>query len=338
MAEITFGMGLSHGPLLILEPEEWGRSKTADMMDIKIVDWRGKKYDIEDLRKMREDDYLRNEVTVESWTAKKKRCTDALAELKKRLNDAKPDVMIIFGDDHFEYFKRDVQPSIGIFTGDSVTATGFNPETDWQDKPEAVRRIFASHNPPEDQEFPVPQELALGIVKEANAADFDMTVSMENPVDANGMRSLGHAFGFVYRQLLDDVPVPMVPVLLNTYFPPNQPSVKKCFEMGRAVARAVKAWDEDKKVCVVGSGGISHFAIDEEWDQMVIKALKERDLDTIMAQSEALFESGTSEVKNWIACLGALWETDFEMDLIDYVPCYRSTAGTGTAQGFATWS
>ena len=51
-----------------------------------------------------------------------------------------------------------------------------------------------------------------------------------------------------------------------------------------------------------------------------------------------MFRSGTSETKNWIAVAGILSGTDLEMDLLDYVPCYRTEAGTGNAMAFATWT
>jgi OH-DDVA oxygenase/3-O-methylgallate 3,4-dioxygenase len=42
---------------------------------------------------------------------------------------------------------------------------------------------------------------------------------------------------------------------------------------------------------------------------------------------------------NWISAAGCLFQTtDLRGGLIDYVPCYRSEAGTGTAQGFITWT
>jgi OH-DDVA oxygenase len=48
---------------------------------------------------------------------------------------------------------------------------------------------------------------------------------------------------------------------------------------------------------------------------------------------------GTSELLNWIAAAGCLFQvTDLDGGPIDYVPCYRSEAGTGTAQGFITWT
>jgi 3-O-methylgallate 3,4-dioxygenase len=52
---------------------------------------------------------------------------------------------------------------------------------------------------------------------------------------------------------------------------------------------------------------------------------------------EAIFQAGTSEVKNWIPVAGAMDELGFGMEVIDYVPCYRSEAGTGNAMAFATW-
>ena len=46
---------------------------------------------------------------------------------------------------------------------------------------------------------------------------------------------------------------------------------------------------------------------------------------------------GTSELLNWVSASGCLFQTPLSGKLIDYVPCYRSEAGTGTAQGFIAW-
>ena len=50
-----------------------------------------------------------------------------------------------------------------------------------------------------------------------------------------------------------------------------------------------------------------------------------------------MFRSGTSETKNWITVAGILAETELEMNLLDYVPSYRSEAGTGCGMAFASW-
>jgi OH-DDVA oxygenase/3-O-methylgallate 3,4-dioxygenase len=44
-----------------------------------------------------------------------------------------------------------------------------------------------------------------------------------------------------------------------------------------------------------------------------------------------------SELKSWISLAGLLEGASAEMHEIDYVPCYRSPAGTGTANGFYWW-
>ena len=85
------------------------------------------------------------------------------------------------------------------------------------------------------------------------------------------------------------------------------------------------------------SGGLSHFVIDEDFDDEVLSAMKSHDTARLAAIPAHFFRSGTSETKNWIAGVGALAETNLQMNLIDYVPCYRSKAGTGNAMAFATW-
>jgi hypothetical protein len=161
---------------------------------------------------------------------------------------------------------------------------------------------------------------------------------MVQPKQGHETKNLGHAYGFIYRRLLKDRPLPLLPVLVNTFYPPNQPSARRCFDLGRAIGRAISSWPGDARVAVIGSGGLSHFVIDEEFDHRILGAFQRDDVDAITGEDDALFRSGTSEIKNWIVARGALAGTGFRMTLLDYVPCYRSAAGTGNAMAFATWS
>ena len=43
-------------------------------------------------------------------------------------------------------------------------------------------------------------------------------------------------------------------------------------------------------------------------------------------------------MKNWIAAAAAAQRAGLTMELVDYVPCYRSLAGTGNAMGFVRWN
>jgi seryl-tRNA synthetase len=88
---------------------------------------------------------------------------------------------------------------------------------------------------------------------------------------------------------------------------------------------------------VIASGGMSHFVIDEEFDRGLFDAIASHDEKKFLSIPDGYMQSGTSEVKNWIAAAGTLMDSGLEMKLVDYVPCYRSEAGTGTAQAFAYW-
>ena len=75
--------------------------------------------------------------------------------------------------------------------------------------------------------------------------------------------------------------------------------------------------------------------VDEEIDRRALKALEEQDEETLAHLPVERLQSGTSEIRNWIAVGGAM--ADKKMETYDYVPCYRSEAGTGCAMAFAAW-
>jgi 3-O-methylgallate 3,4-dioxygenase len=67
----------------------------------------------------------------------------------------------------------------------------------------------------------------------------------------------------------------------------------------------------------------------------VLDALRPRDLQKIGSIAQRELMSGTSEIRNWIVVAGAA--EHLELDVVDYVPAYRSHAGTGVGMGFARW-
>ena len=81
--------------------------------------------------------------------------------------------------------------------------------------------------------------------------------------------------------------------------------------------------------------GLSHSVIDEELDWMVLDAMTAKDAEALCALPVDRLIRGTSEIRNWIVVAGAVEPTD--MTIVDYVPYYRSPAGTGCAGGFTYW-
>ena len=107
---------------------------------------------------------------------------------------------------------------------------------------------------------------------------------------------------------------------------------------GELVGSVLADWDQYERVAVFGSGGMSHFVINEDFDHALISAIQARDADFLRGISPKLMKDGTSELLNWVSASGCLFPTSLSGELIDYVPCYRSEAGTGTAQGFLAWT
>ncbi len=67
------------------------------------------------------------------------------------------------------------------------------------------------------------------------AEDFDVAQLTHLPTGAIGSNAAPHAYGFVYRRILRDKLVPHVPVFVNTFYPPNQPTAARCFAFGQAL-------------------------------------------------------------------------------------------------------
>jgi hypothetical protein len=179
--------------------------------------------------------------------------------------------------------------------------------------------------------YPVASKLALHLIDSLVLDEFDVA---QMAVQREG-RSLGHAFTFPRLRMMGEQITPLVPVMINTYYAPNQPSPRRCYMLGRALRRAIESYPEDVTVAVMASGGLSHFVVDEELDRRILDGLKARDVDSLVTIPRRYMRSGTSESLNWIAAGGAL--EGLSMDVVDYVPAYRSTAGTGVGMAFAAW-
>jgi hypothetical protein len=92
---------------------------------------------------------------------------------------------------------------------------------------------------------------------------------------------------------------------------------------------------QNARVAIIGTGGLGHFCLAEEFDRNLIAAVQHKDQTVIAWGPPAKLKSGSGEIRNWIALTGALESLDLNWS--DYIPCYRSPAGTGTGIAFAIW-
>jgi len=336
MAKIVLGIATSHGPMLSTPPEQWNL-RAIDDRAMPVLWYRGKRYDFDGLAQLRAPEHMERQIAPDVWRRRHAACQTALAVLSRAFAEVAPDAAIIIGDDQMEIFTDYDMPAFSIYYGDAIENVPFTAEQK-ADMSQGVLIAERGHHGARTEIYRGLPGLARHLIGSLIAEEFDVSAAKRLPNSAPFPTSgIPHAYGFVYRQIMKDRPVPNVPVFVNTFFPPNQPSASRCFRFGKALARAIASWDVNKRVAVIASGGMSHFVIDEEFDRGLLAAMKRRDEKRFLSVPDNFMQSGTSEVKNWIAAAGALLETELAMELVDYVPCYRSEAGTGTAQAFAYW-
>jgi 3-O-methylgallate 3,4-dioxygenase len=180
-------------------------------------------------------------------------------------------------------------------------------------------------------------EAASRLVTELTARGFD--VAAGNKIRDHGPhQGFGHAVAFVLVRLLGSSGIPCVPVLLNTYYPPNQPSPRRCVDLGTAIAQAVRALPGGRRAVVIASGGLSHFVVDTDLDTRLLAGMRAGDLDALAALPAGRMNSGTSEGRNWLVAAGAGAAEDLKHQWSEYLPAYRSPAGTGTGLAFGLWT
>ena len=130
--------------------------------------------------------------------------------------------------------------------------------------------------------------------------------------------------------------LPVVPIFLNTYNPPNQPTPLRCVKLGAALRELIARFPHEMRVGVIASGGLSHFIVEEEMDRAIIEALHHRDLDYLARLDPRRLMAGSSEIRNWIVVAAAA--QDLALTWVSYTPSFRSPALTGTGLAFARWS
>ncbi|MFN0072800.1 MAG: extradiol ring-cleavage dioxygenase [Chloroflexota bacterium] len=324
MAEIVIGLGTSHSPQLSTPPELWDlRGSTLDIKNPWLyTTTNGTHVTYDELLAMA-DPELKKELTPEVYARRHEANQKGLNRVGQALEAAEPDVLVVVGDDQNELIREDLMPVFTVFWGESIAWVPRNPT-------EAANQAALGGHPRESSEFPVASDLALHMI--GSLIEQNIDVAHSKHLRDGG--SVGGAFAFVYGRITDKR-IPLIPVMQNTYFPPNQPKPARSYEFGVTLGEAIRSFPGRERVAVVASGGFSHFVVDEDIDRRAIAALREQDVDAMRALPVERLKSGTSEIRNWLTVAGAVGDRKF--DLFDYVPCYRSPAGTGCAMAFGQW-
>lgn len=282
------------------------------------------------------------EITDDVLTARFHRVQSAMRHLRGEITAANLDALVIVGDDQHELFLDQHMPSIAIHYGASIrnarqTAV---PGDDWF-RNRQMRRL----EPDDSVDYPCHAALAQHLIEGLVEAEFDVSaVAALRPEQYEG-----HAYSFIHRWYLNDggpldepgtpyapTHMPVVPVFLNTYNPPNQPTPRRCVKLGLSLRTLLNEFPGDQRVGIIASGGLSHFKVEEQLDREFIEAMRNKDLDYLATLDPRQLKAGSSEIRNWIVVAAAA--TELSLNWVSYTPAYRSPALTGTGLGFASWS
>jgi 3-O-methylgallate 3,4-dioxygenase len=329
MAQLVAAFGSSHSIMLVSQREDWQHGfRAIDTKNVHYYDKQGNKTDYDALLAAAPAG-AQAMVTPEKMGERFDAAEAAMEQLSQRIRDARLDVLLIVGDDQTELFRTTNNPAFAIYYGETIRNTAREPASPSDSWVKSAR--MWRHEPEADREYPVQSDLAEWLIRQLCDRDFD--IAAMDGLERGQFE--GHAFQFIHRRLLKEQVLPVIPVILNTFDPPNQPTPRRCVALGAALRELIAAWPQDLRVGVIASGGLSHFVVDEALDQQVITAIRNKDSATLAALDPKLLQAGSSEIRNWLVVGEMARNLDFEW--IDYVPGYRSPALTGTGLAFAAW-
>lgn len=238
---------------------------------------------------------------------------DGFEKSKEWIKQENPDVIIMVYNDHASAFSLELIPTFAIGCADSydIADEGWGPR-------------------------PVPpvkghSKLAWHIAQSLILDEFDMTIVNKMEVDHGLTVPLSLMYGKV-----DDWPCPVIPLAVNVIqYPP--PTGNRCYNLGKAIRRAVDSYDEDLKVVIFGTGGMSH-QLQGPRTGLINQAFDKNFLDKFGPSPEELVavgherylrETGSEgiEMVMWLIARGALPDKVREVHRHYHVPISNSAFG-----------
>ena len=232
---------------------------------------------------------------------------------KQWIAGEKPDVIFLVYNDHATAFDMKYIPTFAIGCGEryGIADEGWGPR-------------------------PVPEvaghpDLAWHVSQSVIQDDFDLTMISEMEVDHGLTVPLSLMFGQP-----EAWPCPVIPFAVNVVlYPP--PSGRRCYNLGKAIRRAVESYDEDLNVQIWGTGGMSHQLqgpraglINREFDsEFMDRLVNDPDDLANMPHVDYMREAGSEgvELVMWLIMRGALDDKVNETHRFYHVPASNTAVG-----------
>ena len=227
--------------------------------------------------------------------------------------DQKPDVCIVVFNDHASAFSLDLIPTFAL-----GVASSFPPA----DEGYGPRQVPTALGHP---------ELAWHLAESLILDEFDMTIVNQMPIDHGCTVPLSVAF-----DQPEAWPCRIIPLCVNVIQYPA-PTGRRCYQLGRAIRRAIDSWTGDERVVIFGTGGMSHQLQGEraglvnlEFDQAFIdRLINDPAGQAEVPHIEYLREAGSEgiELVMWLIMRGALDEAVRVVHRMHHVPTSNTSNG-----------
>ena len=225
----------------------------------------------------------------------------------------KPDVCIVVYNDHASAFSVEMIPTFALGTAAEFPIA----DEGWGPRPVPVVKGHP--------------KLASHIAQSVILDEFDLTLCNKMEVDHGLTVPLNLMFGTP-----KEWPCPVIPLAVNVVqFPP--PTGNRCFNLGRAIRKAVESYPEDLKVVVFGTGGMSHQIhgeraglINKDWDTAFLNDLTANPARLVnLTHVDYIRDAGAEgiELIVWLIMRGALNDQVKEVYRHYHVPASNTAAG-----------
>ena len=236
---------------------------------------------------------------------------DGYLPVHKWLDEVKPDVAVVFYNDHGLNFFLDKMPTFAV---------GAAPEYHNADEGWGIPTLAPAKGN---------LDLSWHLIQHLVDREFDLVTCPERLID--------HAVSLPLKLFWPNgCPVTIVPICINTVqFP--LPSAKRCYALGKAVGEAIASWDSDKKVVVIGTGGLSH-QLDGERAGFINKPFDLKFMDSLVNDPEwatkysiheLVEKTGTQgvELLMWLATRAAVPGAVRKVHANYHIPISNTAAG-----------
>jgi protocatechuate 4,5-dioxygenase beta chain len=233
--------------------------------------------------------------------------------VRRWVRDLRLDTVIVIYNDHASAFSLELLPTFAIGAADSYAPA---------DEGYGARNVPVAHGD---------ADLSWHLIDSVIPEGFDLAVAQKLDVDHGLTVPLAVLFGTPHEW-----PVTVVPIAVNVVQQPT-PSAQRCFDLGRAIGRAVATFPGGARVGVVGTGGMSHQLqgkraghINSEFDRMFLTEIVDKPQRlTALSNAELIREAGSegAELVMWLVMRGALGEDVTEVYSTYHVPVSNTAAG-----------